>query len=220
MIGDAVGNWRVDAEAGGPSRAFADIGSHWCDLAEWVSGHRVTEIVSSLQTTVPLRPPGHAPTFSAASSDEREVVGTEDVACLLRTDLGALGTLTVSQVSPGRKNRLWFEIDGDERSIVFNQERSEQLSLGATSSVTLLVRDTTVLSMKDLLSVTAEVGGLGRSPQRRMGSSPGRCRRSSRRVARKTTVPSCSKDCTSSASTRPQKGRSCSLSRSTGTRTI
>ena len=37
-------NWRVEEDLGGASRAFADIGSHWCDLAEFVSGHRIARL--------------------------------------------------------------------------------------------------------------------------------------------------------------------------------
>ena len=40
-------NWRVDAALGGASRAFADIGSHWCDLAEFVSGHRLVRLAAA-----------------------------------------------------------------------------------------------------------------------------------------------------------------------------
>ena len=48
-------NWRVDAELGGASRAFADIGSHWCDLAEFVSGHRITRLSARTLTALPER---------------------------------------------------------------------------------------------------------------------------------------------------------------------
>ena len=46
-------NWRVDGQLGGASRAFADIGSHWCDLAEFVSGHRITRVSARLYVSVP-----------------------------------------------------------------------------------------------------------------------------------------------------------------------
>src|SRR3954451_4553670 len=99
---DTDDNWRVDAAAGGPSRAFADIGVHWCDLVEFVSGHRITRLAARTVTAVPVR--GGRP------------VTTEDAAVvLLETDRGAFGNLTVSQVSQGRKNRLWFSVDGARR---------------------------------------------------------------------------------------------------------
>ncbi|MDJ1130985.1 Gfo/Idh/MocA family protein [Streptomyces iconiensis] len=132
---DAAG-WRTDPERGGPSRAFADIGSHWCDLVEWVAGVRFAEVSARLATTIPERPAGAAP------DAPRVPVRTEDAAAvLLRTAEGVLGTLTVSQVSAGRKNRLWFELDGAEGSAVFDQEQPETVWLGTSEGATVLARD-------------------------------------------------------------------------------
>lgn len=114
-------NWRVDPAKGGVSRAFADIGVHWCDLMEFVTGHRIVRIAANLST--PYRSRGAA----SASCP----VGTEDVATVLfETDRGAVGSLTVSQISRGRKNRLWFSFDGSEGSYQFNQESPNELWIG------------------------------------------------------------------------------------------
>ena len=114
---DSDDDWRVDAVAGGPSRAFADIGVHWCDLVEFVSGHRITRLAARTAIAVPER--GGRP------------VSTEDAAVVLfETDRGALGNLTVSQVSPGRKNRLWFSVDGATASLSFDQENPDTLWIG------------------------------------------------------------------------------------------
>lgn len=147
----ADNNWRVDSAVGGPSRAFADIGSHWCDLVEWVTGHRITELTALTDTVLAERSAAAARTFSAseetAPSDSRQAVRTEDVAhVLFRTDLGASGTLLVSQVSPGRKNRLWFEVDGAEASVTFDQENPESLLVGSRRSTQTVVRDAALLA--------------------------------------------------------------------------
>jgi predicted dehydrogenase len=124
-------NWRVDAAAGGPSRAFADIGSHWFDLVEWVTGHRVVELTALTQT---VDRAGGRP-------------ATEDVAQLLvRTDGGATGAVTVSQVSPGRKNRLWFEVDGARTALAFDQEQPESLFVGSRGENVSALRDPALLS--------------------------------------------------------------------------
>ncbi|MGF6408413.1 Gfo/Idh/MocA family protein [Paraburkholderia sp. MM5482-R1] len=148
LLGASDTNWRVDAALGGASRAFADIGSHWCDLVEWVSGERFESVVATLQTMVAARPVHAAQTFAAGSDDTlppsaaRQSVSTEDVAgALLRTAGGVLATLTVSQVSAGRKNRLWFEIDGARSSVTFDQEDPERLWIGSRDETRLLVRD-------------------------------------------------------------------------------
>jgi predicted dehydrogenase len=137
-------NWRVDAAAGGASRAFADIGSHLCDLLEWITGERFTSLIAKLGTPIAERSAAASRVAFQASGEVKETkpVSTEDVACLiLRTDRGTLASLTVSQVSAGRKNRLWFEIDGAKQSAIFDLESPEQLWIGKREGTTLLVRD-------------------------------------------------------------------------------
>lgn len=151
-------NWRVDAVKGGASRAFADIGSHWCDLIEWVTGERFVATVALLSTAQAQRPQATQATFAqGGGSGAMAPVSTEDIACaLLRTDRGTPANLTISQVSAGRKNRLWFEIDGERESLTFDQELPEQLWVGRPSGTTLLVKDP----------------GQGSSEQRRMAILP------------------------------------------------
>jgi predicted dehydrogenase len=128
-------NWRVDERLGGASRAFADIGSHWCDLAEFVSGHRITRVSARLLTAVPER------------AGEAGPVTTEDAALVqFETDAGAIGSVVVSQISPGRKNRLWLELDGAEEAVAFDQEHPEELWCGRREALTILRRDPVTLS--------------------------------------------------------------------------
>ncbi|MFJ3804276.1 Gfo/Idh/MocA family protein [Streptomyces sp. NPDC090088] len=141
LSADAM-SWRVDPAAGGRSRAFADIGSHWCDLVEWVAGVRFTELTARFGTTVATRPAGTGTSFAASGHGPRVAVRTEDAATLLlRTGEGVLGSLTVSQVSAGRKNRLWFELDGSAASAVFDQENPETVWLGEPDGARVLFRD-------------------------------------------------------------------------------
>lgn len=146
------GNWRVDPGQGGASRAFADIGSHWCHLAEWITGQRIAELVATTTVAVPRRASSWNGTFEPASSapaGDRGLsdVTTEDVACLIfRTSNDAVGTLTVSQVSAGRKNRLWIEVDGSDSSLAFDEEHPESLWLGRRSGTERLLRDPAVLT--------------------------------------------------------------------------
>jgi predicted dehydrogenase len=135
-------DWRVDESVGGPSRAFADIGSHLCDLLEFVLGDRIARLTAATGRAFDQR--GH-----------HRSVATEDIATVVfETDGGALGTLMISQVSPGRKNRLAFEIAGTEASVAFDQEQPETLWLGGRSNSRLLVRAPGVLDPEaDRLSV-------------------------------------------------------------------
>jgi predicted dehydrogenase len=136
-------NWRVDPALGGASRAFADIGSHWCDLIEFVSGHRITRLCARTTTVNEQRHTGSGPAFSAdGGGGPLRSVGTEDGAVVqFETDQGALGSAVISQVSAGHKNRLWIELDGAEEALVFDQERPESLWVGRRESATLLHRD-------------------------------------------------------------------------------
>ena len=121
-------NWRVEAKNGGPSRAFADIGSHLVDLIEFVAGDRIARLVATTRTLHPERA-GHT-------------VDTEDaVALTVEMRSGAIGSLLVSQVAPGRKNGLVFEIAGDKQSLRFEQEDPERLWVGKRGESLLLRRD-------------------------------------------------------------------------------
>jgi predicted dehydrogenase len=142
-------NWRVDPAKSGASRAFADIGSHWCDLVEFVTGQRIATVCAQTATVVPQRVDrGNAPAFAVADEHggERRAVVTEDVATVMfRTDAGVLGTMLVSQVSPGRKNHLHFEIAGSDASVRFEQQNPEVLWIGRREHNETVWRDPTAL---------------------------------------------------------------------------
>jgi predicted dehydrogenase len=126
-------NWRVDPAQGGASRAFADIGSHWCDLMEFVTGQRIAAVCAQVATVVGERADrGNAPAFARRhEGGPRKAVVTEDVATVLfRTTEGVIGTMLVSQVSPGRKNHLHLEVSGADASVRFEQEHPETLWVG------------------------------------------------------------------------------------------
>jgi predicted dehydrogenase len=137
-------NWRVEADLGGASRAFADIGSHWCDLVEFVSGHRITRLSARTLTALPERAKteAHAAFQSVNGHGTARPVATEDAAIVqFETDGGAVGSTVISQISAGRKNRLYFELDGGEEALAFDQEAPESLWVGRRESVTLIKRD-------------------------------------------------------------------------------
>jgi predicted dehydrogenase len=138
-------NWRVDAALGGASRAFADIGSHWCDLAEFITGQRITRLSARTLTAVPERVRAeHAAAFARdnGGGGEKRAVDTEDAAVVqFETDGGAVGSTVISQISPGRKNRLWIEVDGASEAVRFSQEEPETLWSGRRSGATLVPRD-------------------------------------------------------------------------------
>lgn len=153
LLYDTDWNWRVDAKAGGPSRCMADIGLHWFDMAEHVTGLCVTSLCADLQTFHPSRrkPKHSVETFSnklLSPEDYRETaVDTEDFgAVIFRMGERTRGTVTASQVSAGRKNRLSIEICGTRASVAWNQERPDELWVGHRNAGNeIVVKDPSLL---------------------------------------------------------------------------
>lgn len=130
-------NWRLEPDKSGDSRAIADIGSHLLDITEYVTGLKITEVMADFSTVhkTRLKPLKAIETYSGKmlqASDYAEVpINTEDHATvLLRFDNGSKGSITVSQVSAGRKNRLNIEISGSKSNFEFNSERPNELWIG------------------------------------------------------------------------------------------
>jgi predicted dehydrogenase len=146
-------NWRVRAEEGGASRAVADIGTHWLDLVQNITGQRVTEVCADLRTLLPTRqrPTGSVETFqsklASVQATQDVPIDTEDYgAVLIHFDNGATGCFSVSQMTAGRKNCLRFEIAGARGAIAWDSERPNELWLGHRDKPNeLLARDPALL---------------------------------------------------------------------------
>jgi predicted dehydrogenase len=128
-------NWRLEPEVGGELRAVADIGSHWLDLAAFLTGDPISHVLADLTTFVPVRrqPTGPVRTFGdgrLGATVDREIRSEDAASILLRFASGARGAVTVSQVSPGRKNSLRYEIDGSVAAAAWNSERPDELWVG------------------------------------------------------------------------------------------
>jgi predicted dehydrogenase len=153
LLYDTDWNWRIEAEAGGPSRVMADIGSHWCDMAEHITGLRITRLCSDLQTfhKTRKRPKGSVETFagkwSAPSEYDEVPIFTEDFgAVVFRMGDRTRGAFTASQVSAGRKNRLSIEIFGSESSVAWDQERPDELWIGnRNTNNQVIIKDPSLL---------------------------------------------------------------------------
>src|SRR5438067_3800215 len=130
--------YRFAPEMAGPSVAMADVGVHWCDLAEYVTGQRIVALLADVQTVVLERTwsrgaSGAGPRPDGAGRDDvTYTVSIADEDCLsmlLHFDGGAHGALTVSQVSPGYRNWIALSIDGAEAGVEWNQEQPNTLSM-------------------------------------------------------------------------------------------
>lgn len=130
-------NWRLETEQSGDSRAIADIGSHWMDLVEFVTGLRVTEVFADFATFHKVRKKPLKPieTYSGkllTPEDYQDVpISTEDYATvMMRFENGSRGVMTVSQVFAGKKNCLSFDLAGSEKSVSWVSERPNEIWIG------------------------------------------------------------------------------------------
>ena len=116
--------WRLLPESSGPTYVTADLGAHWFDLAEHVTGSRISEVLADFRTFVPGR----------ALEDHASL--------LLRFDNGATGSAEFSALGPGRKNQLLFEVEGSRGGFTWDQESpNELLHRHAESPTQLVVKD-------------------------------------------------------------------------------
>jgi predicted dehydrogenase len=146
-------NWRLVPELSGDSRAIADVGSHWCDLIQFITGLKIVRVMADLVTIHPVRkrPKVEVETYAGKilkPEDLEDVkIGTEDYgSVLLEFDSGAHGVLTVNQCAAGRKNRLYYEIDGANCALAWDQEMPNELWIGRRDRPNeLLMKDPSLL---------------------------------------------------------------------------
>jgi len=130
-------NWRVLAEEGGAVRAVGDIGTHWLDMMQTITGAKVSEVCADLKIVHPVRkrPTGEVETFSGkvdqVQSTEDVTINTEDCgSVMLRFDNGAKGCLWVSQTTAGRKNCLRYEIAGSQKALYWDSQSPNEMWIG------------------------------------------------------------------------------------------
>ena len=155
-------NWRVLADEGGKLRAVADIGTHWLDLLQTVTGLNVVAVFADLQTVhkTRQRPTGEVATFSGKvdkiQATETIDIDTEDYgAVLLRFENGAHGSLWVSQMTAGRKNSLRYEISGTAGAVAWDSANPNDLWIGHRNQPNqLLARDPGLVSAEARAAIT------------------------------------------------------------------
>ncbi|HOL69944.1 MAG TPA: Gfo/Idh/MocA family oxidoreductase [Bryobacteraceae bacterium] len=156
LLYDTDWNWRIVAKDNGPLRVMGDIGSHWMDMVQHVTGLQITALCADLQTfhKTRKRPKQAVETFAGKTlrpEDYDEVpIDTEDFgAVLLRLGDRARGAFTASQVNVGCKNRLQIEIYGTKAGVIWNQERPDELWIGQrNSSNQIIIKDPSLMAEK------------------------------------------------------------------------
>jgi len=159
-------NWRLEPHLGGTLRAVGDIGSHWLDLLTFITGLQVEEVYADFKTFHPIRKKPAKPleTFTGKILTPEDYIdqqiNTEDYATIiLHYENGVRGVLTVSQVSSGRKNRLFYEINGSKSTLAWDSEKPNELWIGRrTEPNQVLMKDPSLLS-PEARAVTSYPGG-------------------------------------------------------------
>ncbi|MGL4631113.1 MAG: Gfo/Idh/MocA family protein [Leadbetterella sp.] len=159
-------NWRLEPDKSGDSRAIADIGSHLIDVIEYITNLRIVEVMADFNTVHKVRkkPLKAIETYSGKMlqpEDYADVpINTEDHAnVLLRFDNGNRGSVTVSQVSAGRKNQLKLEISGSVKTLAWNSEAPNEVWIGARDGANaVLMRDPSLVH-EEVRSLITYPGG-------------------------------------------------------------
>ena len=158
-------NWRLESDKAGTLRAVADIGSHWLDLARFITGANVTEVMADLHTFVSVRkhPAGPVETFAVGGSDDElieEAMSSDDAAgILLRFDNGGRGVVTISQVAAGRKNSVSIEVDGSDSALSWFSENPDHLWVGHRGRANEILQRDPSLASPDAARVIGYPGG-------------------------------------------------------------
>jgi predicted dehydrogenase len=156
LLYDTDYNWRVEAKHGGKLRCMGDVGSHWMDMIQHLTGHKITTLCADLHTFLKSRkkPKAAVEAFAnklmtAADYDEIPIDTDDYGAVMLHMSNGARGAFTVSQMSAGCKNRFQIELFGTKGGAIWNQERPDELWLGERDTPNrLILKDPSLLEAK------------------------------------------------------------------------
>src|SRR5690349_5395474 len=163
LLKDTDYSWRLDPEKGGGSSALGDIGSHWFDLVQHMTGLRITHVLGDITTVIPQRkrPRVSREAFqsSAGAADLETIsVAVEDLASVLvKFDNGAKGCFTGGQVCAGHKNDRVLEVCGSKASVSWRQEHQNELWIGHRDKANELLQ-------KDPSLLDSEVRGYAHLP--------------------------------------------------------
>ena len=161
-------NWRLEPQRAGELRAVADIGSHWLDLAKFITGKRVVEVMAELHTLVPVRrhPAGPVESFAGpvdgadAGDLTEETMSSDDAASImLRFEDGVRGLVAISQVSAGRKNSVTIEVDGSDSALSWYSEEPDRLWIGHRGRPNEILQRDPTLAAPEAARLIAYPGG-------------------------------------------------------------
>ncbi|MGL5514798.1 MAG: Gfo/Idh/MocA family protein, partial [Sporomusa sp.] len=126
-------SWRYDKKLAGNMRAMTEIGSHWTDLAQYMSGKKIKALSAQFANFTPERDLKDGMMYEKGSIPKADsvTIDNEDAVVLnLMFEDGVIGSCVLSEVSAGRINRLKLEITGSRKSIWWNSEDNNVVNIG------------------------------------------------------------------------------------------
>lgn len=131
-------DWRYNTVLAGRMRAVTEIGTHWMDIAQYISGRRITALSANFGRFYPTRYVEDRTMYPDSDEGKRtetiEVISEDAAAINLRFDNGAIGTVLLSEVSQGRINRITLEVTGEKKNLWWNSEDNNILNTAAKGS--------------------------------------------------------------------------------------
>jgi len=147
-------SWKLLSEKCGKTRATADLGSHWIDLAEYVTGQKVKEVFAEFRTVYPTR------IENGPDGEKRVPIDTEDFSCvLLRFEEGAVGNAVFSAVFSGKKNQTLLQVAGSKQSLEWDNEKVNDLLIGHRNQPNELLTKDPALVDEAAASIISYPGG-------------------------------------------------------------
>lgn len=129
-------NWRADSKASGLTRVIADVGTHFFDLVEYVTGHKIIEVSSKFKQIY----------------DERNhiVIDTEDIGVIIfKTDKNAIGTCLISQSVAGKKNEVSYLLSGKKASLSSNGHSIHEALIGYYDKENEIIKSNQIDTLKN-----------------------------------------------------------------------
>lgn len=163
LLYDTDYSWRLNTKESGSTRAVADIGSHWMDLVEYLTGQKIVEVFAEFKTVYPQRKKavGEIKTFTTNNSSDYELkdIDTEDIAMVMyRFDNGAIGSVTISQMGAGNKNNLEVFISGTKASVKWGLSDLENVHVGFRDKPNLTITKDYLLMPEAISSIDYPAG--------------------------------------------------------------
>jgi predicted dehydrogenase len=147
-------SWRLDPKIAGRANVVADLGSHWFDLVQFITGLKIVEVMAELHTCLPKRrrPKGGVLSFGAGAAGESEEVAVtlDDYASVfLKLQNGARGNFTTCQAAAGRKVDLEIQVFGSKESYAWSHVHPNALWIGHREKANEIFYESSQLQTED-----------------------------------------------------------------------